>query len=372
MMCLSNTVALKCGQLFYDVDIEFRKPRKTLYSLTTLFNGAKGAADVTSPKYLFANPDGNASSKALYHQGEGQLYFAQPGRYVVPYTAAMKGDYTASPPETVTVPSQSTIADQFADIWCSTEDSATVTPEYDPGAATVGLSEHSHIMTQVGSTDNAASTALNAGSIVIETKKPDTTVDLTKDSSGADSQFWNSSDGWGDLWDIASDVADVVSKAAPYVLEVASWLFDDALVEYRRRRKNGMYRMFHENQYKCPQFYVIDRLQRYNLLPEHSFVLAKLSVKEQLELSRKPEEEIKRYLHIEGPARNWLCLPELFGPQALELRDDFKVDEGEIRSISKLVPKKIIDTKCLLCRKQLTEENSARPGGRACIQCLGL
>jgi hypothetical protein len=276
--CLSDTASLVCGQLFYDISIQFRKPRKSTYEAAVTTDPGSNAANTISPNDIFAPSStdlltyGDSSFKRL---SDSMYQFHDPGKYVLPIGYSKEGSGSVTGAGT---PAQATINSQLTDLWSGYQAPIAAALPEEPGTWTqdqtrAAIYNVGDALTQAyfpGGSDAMASFIAN---IVVDILKPNTIVDVGTDSSGSDAQWFNASDGWGDLWSLAESGWDIVTQAAPYALSAITALLSPGDAEYRRRRRLGYYDCYHIHELKCPTVSLTTKEMRVAFFPEDLWLI---------------------------------------------------------------------------------------------------
>jgi hypothetical protein len=360
MMCATDTANMICGQVFYDVIIEFRKPRKTLYTPSSAGTTAIHASNVHSQKEVFSN-EIDFGNDQMTKYSDSAITFETPGRYIMP-AAFMLTDSTGT--TTAAEPADATIRSQLKDVrvgFVKGDD----TLESDATRATMGLSTN-----PVGLATEDTNNTYGGGqySWLVDVVKPDTTVDVATKDDESEADWWNSSSGWGTLWDAASGALEVVETAAPYVMQALSFFLSEEDEEYARRRALGFYEDWHNGRKTvAPALYVPNKLRRNCIFPEDLWFSMGLkpcfAFPEIKDLDERWRSH-RVYIQVLGRSDEYqperLLAIEMSERRAAKNRTDskLKLDEKEERT-------NVPTSRCFLCASPLMSNS-----GKLCEKCL--
>jgi hypothetical protein len=360
MMCATSTANMICGQVFYDVIIEFRKPRRTLYTPSSSGATAFHATDTHSQKEVFTNQIDFGNSQ-MQKYSDSAMTFETPGRYIMP-TAFMLKDSAGT--TTATVPAAATVKSQLKDVavgFVKSDD----TFESDDTRATMGLSTPP---TQLSAEDTNSTYAGGQYSWLVDVVKPDTTVDVAIKDDGSEADWWNSSSGWGTVWDAASSALEVVETAAPYVMQALSFLLLEDDKEYARRRELGFYEDWHNGRKTvAPALYVPDKLRRNCIFPEDLWFCMGLKPCFAFPEIKDLDERWRSHrVYIQVLGRSDEYQPErLLAIEMSERRAVWSQTDSKLKLDEKKERTNVPTSRCFLCAAPLMPDK-----GKLCEKCL--
>jgi hypothetical protein len=360
MMCATNTANLICGQVFYDVIIEFRKPRRSLYTPSSAGSIAIHATDLHPQKEVFTNEISFGDAQ-MSKFSDSAITFETPGRYIMPAAFTMTDSTGAT---TATVPASATVKSQLKDVKVGSVDSANIL-QPDATRASVGLSTAPQ---SVAVADTNTTYSGGQYSWLVDVVKPDTTVDVALKDDEDEADWWNSSSGWGTLWDSVAGTLEVVETAAPYVMQALSFLLLEDDKEYERRRKLGFYESWHDGRKSvAPKLYVPNILRKHCIFPEDLWFVMGLKPCfafpeiEDLDNSWKSH---RVYVQVLGRSDKYqpqrLLAIEMSERRAARSRADSKLNVDETKGRTN-VP----TSRCFLCASPLMPNS-----GKLCEKCL--
>lgn len=247
-VCLTSEADVVCGQMFMDIDVEFRKPRRSQYIATTASGGVlTDTTDVTGHEPFDGPP--TYGSTALVKVDKNRYTANLPGRYLMPTTASFQN--TAAGSLAVGAPLAATVRSQLKDVAIGYQaaDNTFVLDE------TYGNMELASDPTLFGTNGGAGDGSCTASwDWVFEAIKPGATVNTEKAGDGTSADYLNASSGWGDLWDTVDAGIDIAIKAAPYLLEAVSFFLTEEDIQYERERKQGLHSEYHGGEGKARSY----------------------------------------------------------------------------------------------------------------------
>jgi len=272
LACLTSLTSTVCGQLFYDLDIEYRKPRKSQYTPSASSEGRASTNDLLSSRAPFTTDGDSFGNSSLERINGWEYKLKTPGKYVIPTTVSMQDDVGAA---TVFRPSAATTKSQLKDLACGFINSAG-TFVVDNTFGTVSLGSEPDVTSWVDAAN--ASTAVMAWDWIVETLKPNAVFSTAVKANGGTPDYFNSSSGWGTLWDLAASATDIAVKAAPYLLTAASLFLLEEDIEYERLRKLGYFSEFHGGGIKSEDCYnVCSQAMKYYRFPSDGKIFHNIS-----------------------------------------------------------------------------------------------